>query len=52
MRWAGHIARRGRREERTGFWWGNLTERNHLEDPDIGGRIILRWIFRKWDVGA
>jgi hypothetical protein len=22
-----------------------------LEDPDIDGRIILRWIFRKWDVG-
>jgi hypothetical protein len=25
-------------------------ERNHLEDPDVGGMIILRWIFRKWDV--
>ena len=34
----------------TGFWWGNLKERNHLEGPDIDGRIILRWIFRKWDV--
>jgi len=21
-------------------------------DPDIDGRIILRWIFRKWDVGG
>ena len=31
----------------TGFWWGNLGER----DPGIDGRIILRWIFRKWDVG-
>ena len=29
---------------------GNLREREHLRDPGIDGRIILRWIFRKWDV--
>jgi hypothetical protein len=23
-----------------------------LEDPGVDRRIILRWIFRKWDVGA
>jgi len=34
-----------------GFWWGNLRERDQLEDPGIDGRIILRWIFRKWDEG-
>jgi len=28
---------------------GNLKERNHLGDPGIDGRIILRWIFRKWN---
>ena len=33
-----------------GFWWGNLRERDHLEDPGLDGRIILHWIFRKWDV--
>jgi len=41
----------GKGEVYTGFWWGNLRERDHLEDPDVDGRI-LRLIFRKWDVGA
>jgi hypothetical protein len=39
----------GREEVIAGFWWGNLRERDHLEDPGVNGRIILRWIFRKWD---
>jgi len=25
----------GRKEERTGYWWGNLSERDHLEGPHI-----------------
>ena len=36
----------------TGFWWRNLREREHSEDPGVDGRIILRWIIRKWGVGA
>jgi hypothetical protein len=35
----------------TRFWLGNLEERTHLEDPGVDGKIILRWIFRKWDGG-
>jgi len=35
----------------TGFWWENLRDRVHLENLGIDGRIIFRWIFRKWDVG-
>ena len=34
-----------------GFRWGNRREKDHSEDPGVDGRIILRWIFRKWDVG-
>jgi len=52
MRWVGHVARMGRGEVYTGFWWGNLGEREHLEDPCEDRRIFLTWIFRKWDVGA
>jgi hypothetical protein len=36
----------------TGFWWRNLREGDYLEDPAVGGKVILRWIFRKWDVRA
>ena len=42
----------GRGEAYKGFWWGNLRERHHLRDPGVDGRIILRWIFRKWKVGV
>jgi hypothetical protein len=34
-----------------GVWWGNLREREHSVHPDVDGRIILRRIFRQWDVG-
>jgi len=29
-----------------------MRERDNLGDPDVDGRIILRWIFSKWDVGV
>jgi hypothetical protein len=31
----------------TGFWYENLRERDHLVDPGVDGRIILRRIFKK-----
>jgi hypothetical protein len=33
------------------FWRGRVREREHLEGPDVDGRIILIWIFRKWERG-
>jgi len=33
----------------TGLWWGNLSERNHLEERGVDVRIILKSIFKKWD---
>jgi len=41
----------GRGEAYTGFWWGNPRERDHVGDPGVDGRIILRWIFGKFDMG-
>jgi hypothetical protein len=38
-------------ESYTEFWWGNLKKRDHLGNPGVDGRIILRWILRVWDVG-
>jgi hypothetical protein len=52
LRWAGHVARMGERQVHAGLWWGDLREGDHLGDPGIDGRIILTWIFKKWDVGA
>ena len=34
----------GRGEVYTGFWFGNLRERDHSEDIAIDGKIILKWI--------
>jgi hypothetical protein len=36
----------GRGEVHAGFWWGDLMEGGHLEDPGV-----LKWIVEKWDGG-
>jgi len=51
-RWVGHIACVGGGQVYKNFLWGNLRERDHLENSSVDGRIILRWIFSKWDVRA
>ena len=46
-RWAGHVARIGERRDVYRVLVGNLRERDHLGDPGIDERIILRWTFKK-----
>jgi hypothetical protein len=41
----------GTGEVHTRFWWVNLREGDHLEDPGLDGRRISKWIFEKWGVG-
>jgi hypothetical protein len=47
MEWAEHVARMGDRRYGTRFWWGVLREGDHLQDPGVGEKIILKGIFKK-----
>jgi hypothetical protein len=47
----GHVALIGERRGVYRFLVGNPNVKNHLGDPCIDGRITLRWICRKFDVG-
>jgi hypothetical protein len=49
MRLAGHVAHKGRGQVYTGLWWRNLREKEYLEDPGVDGKIILGWIFTRWN---
>jgi hypothetical protein len=37
MKWAGHVARMGRRIMHIGYWWESQKEGDHWEDQDVGG---------------
>jgi hypothetical protein len=41
LRWAGEV--------QPGFWWGNLRERDNLEDLVVDGKKILKFIFKNWE---
>jgi hypothetical protein len=34
-------------EVHTQSWWGNLREREHVEDLSVEWRILLKWMLRK-----
>jgi hypothetical protein len=52
MRYAGHVARMGRRRMHIGYWWESQKERDHWEDQDVGGWIILKLILREMGWGG
>jgi hypothetical protein len=49
MKGVRHVARIGDRRGAYRALGGNLKKRGHLENLNVGGRIILKWTFRKWD---
>jgi hypothetical protein len=51
VRLVGHAARIGEGRGMYRVLVGNPERKNHWGDPGVDGRIILRRIFRKWDLG-
>jgi hypothetical protein len=49
MGWVGHVAQIGEGKGVYRVLAGKPEKRDHWEDPTVDGRIILIWIYRKWD---
>jgi hypothetical protein len=52
MTLARHVACKRARRSVYKVLVGKPEGKSHFKDPDVDGRIILRWLFRKWDVGV
>ena len=52
MRWAGHVACIGERRGIYSVLVGKPEGKITWENPSVDERIILRWVFRQWDVGV
>jgi hypothetical protein len=52
MRWAAHVVCIVERRDVYKILMGKPEEKRPFGDPGLSGRIILKWIFRNWDVEA
>ena len=48
----GYVARMGERRRTYRVLVEKPEGKNHLEDPGVDGKIILKWIFKKLEWGA
>ena len=44
--WTGRVTHMERREIYTGFWWGNVKEKDRLEDVGVDKRVMLKRILQ------
>jgi len=51
VRLAENVARMGAGDVHTGFLWGDMWKRDHLEDLGVDGKIILKWVLQQWKRG-